>query len=264
MIGLAGLLAGCGSSATATADPSKSLGLLQPGTLVIGTDFTSKPFDYEVNGKPAGFDVALMKAVAADLHLKPSWVNASYSTLYTSLVAGKFDVVAANAGENAAREQIVNFSRVYFISLGALAINTSKTPQITGIDKVTRGMAVGVESGSTSVLWADQHLAPKGIVVKIYQDYPSAFTDLETGRIQGVLDADAGIHQIAAGRPDIKVAGLVDYAGTAQNSGIVVRKGYPALLSAINAALTRLMKNGTYKAIYEKYFPYLPLPGFAR
>jgi ABC-type amino acid transport substrate-binding protein len=260
----AGLLAGCGTSPAATAGQAGSLGLLQPGTLIIGTDFTSKPFDYYADGQPAGFDVALMKQVAAYLHLKPTWVNASYSTLYTSLVAGKFDVVAANAGMNAARERIVDFSRVYFISRGALAINAGKTPQITGISKVTPGMAIGVESGSASVQWADKNLAPRGVVVKIYQDYPAAFTDLETGRIQGVLDAEAGIHQIAAGRPDIRIAGYVDYAGTAQNAGIVVRKDHPALLNAINAALTKLMANGTYKAIYEQYFPYLSLPSFAR
>lgn len=261
---LAILAAGCSSSSGATGGNANGLELLQPGTLVIGTDFTSKPFDYYSDGQPAGFDVALMKAVAVGLHLKPAWVNASYSTLYTSLVAGKFDVVAANAGMNAAREQIVDFSRVYFISRGALAINSGKTPQITGIGEVTRGMTIGVESGSASVQWASKNLAPKGITVKIYQDYPAAFTDLETGRIQGVLDAEAGIHQIAAGRPDIKIAGYVDYAGTAQNAGIVVRKTHPALLSAINAALAKLMGDGTYTAIYKQYFPYLPLPPFAR
>jgi polar amino acid transport system substrate-binding protein len=258
------LAAGCSSSPATTRNPEKNLGLLQPGALVIGTDFTHKPFDYYANGQPAGFDVSLMRAVAADLHLKPTWVNASQGTLFTSLVAGKFDVVAANSGISAAREQIVDFSRVYFISRGALAINSAKEPGITGVAKVTRDMVVGVESGSVSVQWAENNLGPKGIIVKTYQDYPSAFTDLESGRIQGVLAPEAGIHQETAGRPDIKIAGYVNYSGTAQNSGIAVGKGHAALLSAINTALTKLMNDGTYKKIYQQYFPYLQLPPFAR
>jgi len=42
--------------------------------------------------------------------------------------------------------------------------------------------------------------------------------------------------------------------GDADHSGIIIRKGEPELLDAINKALADIKSDGTYKQIADKYF----------
>src|SRR5205809_154618 len=68
--------------------------LATAGTLVVGMDLEFKPEMYLQNGKPAGYDVELLNAVAKQLHVKLKIENLSFNGLIPGLVSKKFDMVS--------------------------------------------------------------------------------------------------------------------------------------------------------------------------
>src|SRR5580765_1379547 len=69
-------------------------GLMDPSTLVVGMDLEFKPQMYLQNGKPAGYDVVLLNALAKQLGVKLKIENLAFDGLIPGLQAKKFDMVS--------------------------------------------------------------------------------------------------------------------------------------------------------------------------
>ena len=88
---LAAVAAGSGSARPAAANP---YGLMDPTTLVVGMDLQFKPQMYLQNGKPAGYDVVLLNALAKQLGVKLKIENLDFNGLIPGLQSKKFDMVS--------------------------------------------------------------------------------------------------------------------------------------------------------------------------
>lgn len=121
---------------TAPSPTCPSVKTLKSGTISIGSDIPYPPFEFNKSGQLTGFDVELMNAIAAQLCLKPSWVNSNFNTIFTSLAANKFDVVASAVTAYAPqgspayqttqqRAQIVAFTDPYYDSLQSLTVKNT-------------------------------------------------------------------------------------------------------------------------------------------
>jgi polar amino acid transport system substrate-binding protein len=232
---------------------------LHKGELSVGSCLDYKPFEFTDpnTGKLTGFDIEMIDAIAGKLGLTVTWVKANFNTIFTALAANKFDAVAAASTITPARQQVVNFSDPYFNSRQALTVNTNKTPDVGSAVDLKKGDVVGVQRGTTGHDWAVAHLEPKGIVIKSYVNAPDAFTDLESGQIQGVLNDEGSSLSEAASRPGEKV---VEAINTGEVYGFAVSKDNPKLLAAMNLALKALIADGTYSRIFKKWFPENPVP----
>ena len=136
-------------------------------------------------------------------------------------------------------------------------MNSQKTPTIKTTDDLTSSMIVGVPKGTTGRDWAEKNLAPKGIQIKTYTNAPDAFTDLEAGQIQGVINDEPSSQAEVASRPGLAVVEPID---TGEHYGIAVAKNHPDILAGINSGLQSIIADGTYKTIFNKYFPGVPVP----
>ncbi len=247
-------------STSGTSAPIPTATTLTRGTLTVGSCLDYKPFEYkDSKGNLTGFDVEIMEAIAKRMGLSEvTWVKSNFNTIFTALATGqKFDAVAAASTITDKREQIVDFSNPYYNSRQSLAVNIQKTPDITTTDDLKSGDTVGVQKGTTGSDWATTNLAPKGIQVRTYTAVTDAFTDLEAGRLTGIInDEPSSIGQVAD-RPALKVVQPID---TGEHYGIAINPKNPTLKPAIDASLAAIIADGTYKEIFTKYFPTLPLP----
>src|SRR5215210_9246335 len=75
-----------GASAKSDA-PGNPYHLNSPGTLVVGMNLQYKPQMYLDHGKPAGYDVVLLKALAKDLKVKLDIKNLDFNGLIPGLVS---------------------------------------------------------------------------------------------------------------------------------------------------------------------------------
>jgi polar amino acid transport system substrate-binding protein len=249
--------AGGSQSPNATAGPSPAFVTLKSGVLTVGSCLDYAPFEYYQGQQLKGFDVELVDAIASKLGLKVQWVKSNFDTIFTALDADKFDLVAAASSITTKRLQVVNFTDPYYDSLIGLTVNVTKTPGIKSVNDLKPGDVVGAQKGTTNLDYAINNLQPKGIGVKTFTAAPDAYTDLEAGNIQAVVDdAPAAQAQLAA-RPGLQI---VQDIQTGEQYGMAVPKDNTDLLAAVNQALSAVINDGTYATIFSKYFPGLQMP----
>lgn len=99
-------IAALAASATLAAAEPK---LVEPGTLSIGSDMTYPPFVYLDEGKPAGFDVEVVEAIAARMELGTNWVDTRFAALIPGIRAGHFDLIASALYVTEERQQVLSF-----------------------------------------------------------------------------------------------------------------------------------------------------------
>lgn len=95
----------CGSITLSYAEPQ----LVEAGKLSIGSDMTYPPFVYLADGKPSGFDVDVMEAIAAKMDLSTNWVDTRFAALIPGIRAGHFDIIASALYVTDERQQVLNF-----------------------------------------------------------------------------------------------------------------------------------------------------------
>jgi ABC-type amino acid transport substrate-binding protein len=259
------LLAACGDRTDdlePAAQPSTSEGpsfsTLEDGVLKVGSCLDYKPFEFVKAGDEMGFDVELTEELAKRMGgLEVQWVTANFDTIFTSVAADQFDMVAAAATILPERQDVVDFSDPYFNSRQGFTTNTSATPDITSIDDLKEGDVVGVQKGTTGKAYAEENLVSKGVEIKTFETAPDAFTDLEAGNIVGVVNDEGSSIAEAESRPDLEVVQAID---TEEKYGFAFSKENPELTAAADEALAAIIADGTYASIFTKWFPDLPVP----
>jgi cystine transport system substrate-binding protein len=76
---------------------------------------------------------------------------------------------------------------------------------------------------------------------------------LLTGRADATINDSLSFLDFKKHKPDANVK-IAAQEENADYSGVIVRKGDPELVAAINKALADIKADGTYKKIADKYF----------
>jgi polar amino acid transport system substrate-binding protein len=232
----------------------------QTGTLNWGTDPTYAPFEYaDAANKPTGFDVELMEAIAVKMGRTSNLTSGAFDGLLLALQGKKFDAVCAAMTITPDREKEVLFSIPYYRADMGIMYNPAKNNITKPEDLV--GKTVGVQTGTTGEI--DAKLIT-GVKVNSYPDIQLATLDLENGKIDAVVNDYPVCTAYASTHPALKVLNTTSIAGQdlTQLYGIAVRKDDTQLKSDVDAALRKVVADGTYATLYRKYFfadpPYLP------
>jgi ABC-type amino acid transport substrate-binding protein len=240
--------------AIAAAEPTgEEVTTLQEGKLIVGSDTSFPPFESIEDGKAVGFDIDLITEVAERVGGRQVEVQTSaFDTIFTSLAAKKFDVVISAVTIREDRKQTVDFTDPYFKADLSLTVRSQDAGDISGVEDLD-GKTVGVQATTTSEDCAKNALEAKGQVaeVRAYETIPDAFTDLSAGRVGGVMIDLPTAQQIVEDRSGIEVVQVIK---TEEEYGIAVSKENPDLRVAINAALSDIRDDGTYRRLFVKWF----------
>jgi ABC-type amino acid transport substrate-binding protein len=229
----------------------------EEGILQIGSCLDYKPFEFIKGGQETGFDVELGEAIADELGLEVQWVRADFDTIFSSVAAQKFDMVAAASTITPERQETVDFSDPYYAARQGLSVNTNENPDIKSTDDVGDGHIVGVQKGTTGAAYAKENLEPQGAEIKTFTAAPDAFTDLEAGNVDAVLNDEPSSAEEIKTRPGLEVVEAID---TGENYGFAFSKENPDLTLAVNDALQAVIDAGTYEEIFKSYFPGVEVP----
>jgi ABC-type amino acid transport substrate-binding protein len=215
----------------------------------VGTALPYAPFEYGPSDDLKGFDVEIMDEIASRIGgLETEWVNSPFDTIFTDLAAGQFDVVISGATITPEREEQVNFSDPYFLSLQALVVQGDSG--ISSFDDLGEGDSVSVQSGTTGEIWAEENLQPNGVELRAFPDYPDVYNALEADQVDGVVYDESSAIPETFNRPGLEV---VETVNTNEFYGIAVDPNNQDLLDAINQALADMMEDGTYDEIYDSF-----------
>jgi polar amino acid transport system substrate-binding protein len=128
---------------------------------------------------------------------------------------------------------------------------------ITKVADLGEGDKVGVQSGTTGEGWAKENLEPKGVEVVPYDDILLAFSALQAGDVDGVIN-DLPISQDIV-KDETRGIAVVEEIITDETYGFAFNKDDAALRDSINWALAEVIADGTYDEVYETWFGAKPM-----
>lgn len=206
-------------------------------------------------GKIEGFEVDLANALTKEIlgkNAKANFVQTTAKTKIPLLKNENIDAVLAAMTITPERKKQIDFSDPYFYAGQSLLVKDDST--IKSIKDMNGKTALAVK-GTTAVANVKK-FAPKAKVLE-FDDYGQAFTALKAGQGQAMTTDNGLLAGIATENKGYKLVG-----GTYTNEpyGIAVNKGQTQMRNAINRALVKLKKDGTYDALVKKWFS--GIPGF--
>src|ERR1043166_923347 len=191
-----------------------------------------------------GYEKEMIDALATAMDRQPEFVPSDWETLVSSLQRGSFDVIVNGLEPTTDRQRQIQFSKPYYIFQLALTVRKDERQIHTLADCHNR--VVGT-LGNTA---ASRLLQTEGVPFGGYADPVAAYRDLELKRIDGVLmDVPAEVFYVSKSTT-LKRAGEPFFRGT-YNIGL--RKGDDALKAEIDAAIDKLIQDGTIEKILRKW-----------
>jgi cystine transport system substrate-binding protein len=229
--------------AGANLDAIKSAGVFK-----IGTEGTYAPFTYhDETGKLVGFDVEIGEEVAKRLGVKPEFVEGKWDGLIAGLDVQRYDAVINQVGITEERKEKFDFSKPYIASKAALIVREDNSDIKSFADLSGKKSAQSLTSNYARM--AEQ----AGAELVGTEGFDQSIALVVQGRAEATINDSLSFLDFKKKQPaaPVKIAATED---DASYSGIIVRKGDPELVAAINDALKEMKADGTYQKIAEKYF----------
>ncbi|MBI9048531.1 MAG: amino acid ABC transporter substrate-binding protein [Anaerolineaceae bacterium] len=163
------------------------------GTIIIGTSADYPPFEYvDENGEFAGFDVDVMKELAARLDLELEIIDMPFDSLIAAVRTGKIDIAVAAFNYSEERDISVDFTEAYHYQENGFLVSTDFLGTIDDPEDVAN-YKLGVQTGSVADVWATEMLVNNGMMddgnLFRYERVDQAGLDVLNGRIE-ILMAD--------------------------------------------------------------------------
>jgi polar amino acid transport system substrate-binding protein len=229
------------------------------GVVNVASDYPFPPYEYfNAKNELTGVEYDLTQEVGALLGVKFEWHKQPFDGIIPGLAAGKYDIALSAITDTTGRQKVVDFVD-YSISQNAMVV--PKGSDVKGIlDMCGKRMSTQRGSnGEAEIAALSAECVKKGKPPVEAVVLPSG-SDVHLAIKAGKADAStneaataAYIAQTVDGGKAFDFVIYADLANQRQPIGMAIPKDKPQLRDAIQAALQRLIDNGTYKAIMLKY-----------
>ena len=221
----------------------------------VGVSDSYKPFCYVDNsGKPAGFDVEVLQALKEyDKSLEFNFIPTTWASLFLGLDSARFKILAYQINKTPERERKYIFSNSpYFYGTSTLVVKeNSKITSMNDLDD----KKIGVGLGDIHSMVLENFLKEnKQINAKIiyYKNSPQQIADLDSGRIDAIIDDPIAIVETAQNL-GVKLKATNEVLDK-QPVYFVFLKKDEDLKNRVSNALDSMIVQGKLKELSIKYF----------
>jgi polar amino acid transport system substrate-binding protein len=240
----------------------------QRGRLVVGVDQNTKLFGYlnPADGKIEGFDIDMLRQVAKAIFgddgqnekTRLDFTAISAAQRIPFVQSGQVDIVADTMTINCARDQLVNFSSVYFDAGQRVLVRTG-SPIKSSAD--LGGKRTCAAAGSTSIAnvldVTKTHASAPAISVAV-TDWTDCLVALQSGTVDAVSTDDTILAGLAAQDPYTTMVGA---KFTDEPYGMAINLSHPDFVRFVNGVLDRMRGDGEWAAIWNRWLgPPAPPP----
>jgi polar amino acid transport system substrate-binding protein len=228
------------------------------GKIVIATQPNYPPISYKdpATNVLQGFDIDLGESLGKELGVRVEWQETAFAQIFPSIATGRVDMAMAGIGDFPTRRETVDF--VNYMRTGAQFYTlVTRNAEIKNTDDLC-GRKVGA---SRSTKWPDQieewskvNCVAKGkppVQVIGTEGSADARAQLKSGRLDAGVQGNETMPY--ARRLEPNTYALIGQSFTDALVGIPFAKTDAALRDAVNAALERLQRNGTYDQLLAKH-----------
>ena len=243
-------------AASATLDKIKST-----GAVTMGVRESSIPMSYTTgDSRFDGFHVEVCRMILNDIKAKLglSTLRINYQPVTAQnriplVQNGTVDIECGTTTNNTARQRDVSFANTLYVEEVRIAVKAN-----SGINSISQlaGKKVATTTGTTSVQILRRHEKATGVNFdEVFgKDHADSFLLLESGRADAfVMDGSILAGNIANSRnpKDFKIVGEVL---STEPIAIMVRKDDPQFKADVNAAIAKIVANGSMPRLWDKWF----------
>ena len=217
----------------------------ESGKIRIGIKFDQPGLGFKKSGTYVGFDVDVAKYVAKKLGYSEDeivWKEAPSKQREAMLQNGDVDMILATYSITDERKNAVSFAGPYFVAGQDLLVRKDDH-SINGPEDLN-GKRLCSVTGSTSAATVKEKFASE-VQLMEQPGYAECATALFSGIVDAVTTDDIILSGLAsASRGKLRVVGK---PFTQEYYGVGIKKGDTALAKKINAAITEMIKDGSWE-----------------
>jgi polar amino acid transport system substrate-binding protein len=247
------VLIACGKqeSGTVTTAASSAAAASPAKVYVVGTDAAYAPFESQnEKGEIVGFDIDVVKAVAAKAGIEVKFVNTPWEGIFNALKQGDRDLLVSSITITDERKLSMDFSDPYFDAHQLIAVKADS--KIAHFEDL-KSLKVGVQTGTTGDETITRLQGKNSADIKRFESTPLALKELETGGIDAVVADNGVVVNYVKNNAGNRFKTVNDPAFLPEHYGIAVKKGNAELLAKLNQGLAAIKADGSYDRIYASY-----------
>jgi polar amino acid transport system substrate-binding protein len=206
------------------------------GVIRIGVKCDSPPFGSSgPDGKPVGIEVDMAKQISVYAFGSPD--KAELSCVATdaripSLTGKKIDLIIATLGKTPPREQVIDYSDIYY--WGSSNVAVLKDSPIQSLADL-KGKSILIVKGGNQIKWLRDHI-PDVQFVQL-NNAADSLQALLQGRADGYVSDGTTMALLSGSYPNLRI--LKEEVDVGIN-GVGIRKSEPELKAFVNSALKKM------------------------
>lgn len=224
-------------------------------TLIVGFDAEYPPFGYkDDNGEYVGFDLDLAQEVCDNLGWELVKKPINWDSKDMELDSGSIDCIW-NGFTMTGREDDYTWSQPYVDNSQVMVVK--KDAGISALSDLA-GKTVGVQAASAALQVLQDEEQQKALAdtfgtLQEFADYNSAFVELQAGAVDAIaMDIGVAKYQIEK-RDNGDDYEILDEHLNSEKYAIGFKKGNTELRDIVDADLDKLLEDGTFDKLAEKY-----------
>jgi polar amino acid transport system substrate-binding protein len=238
--------------------------------LMVGTAAAAEPVKIGIAAEPyppfsspdasgnwVGWEIDFINAVCAAAEMECAITPVAWEGIIPSLTGGQIDAIMASMSITEERMQTIDFSDKYYNTPTVIvaAKGAGMTPDPAGM----AGKIIGVQVSTIHEAYVQKYFAEGAAEIKTYQTQDEANQDLAAGRIDATQADSIAVDAFMAtdaGKACCEIIGAVadDPQILGLGVGVGLRKGEDELKAKFNAAIAKVIADGTYETISKPYF----------
>ncbi len=222
--------------ATAQNLPPLPQAIKDAGVIRIGVKCDSPPYGSSgPDGKPVGIEVDMAKQIGTFAFGSPE--KAELSCVATdaripSLTGKKIDLIIATLGKTPPREQVIDYSNIYFWGgSNVIVLKDSPVQKLADL----KGKSILIVKGGNQIKWLRDNI-PNVEFVQL-NNASDSLQALLQGRADGYVSDGTTMALLSSSYPNLRI--LKEEVDVGIN-GVGVRKNEPELKAFVNAALKKM------------------------
>ena len=217
-------------------------------TVIYGFDREFPPFSFEdARGKPTGFEVELVRAIAAESRLTVQYRPMEWSKIQPELSAGNIQITTGMMISQR-RNLIFLFSNKPYYS-ASLRIFTRKADYVRDIAKL-RGRIIGVAESSFAAEIITKY---PGLGSQPFTDKTSGLRALNDSQVSGYLGVEPNVDWLLT---KLRYTSIMPAGEPLRQLDLwfALTPSSRNLLEKIEDGFAAVQKNGVYEELYRKWF----------
>lgn len=225
-------------------------GTLAAAPFTCGVANGYPPFQFEENGKPAGADVDLLRAVFQEAGEKLEIKQTRWDDAVALLRFGKIDCLGGiEISEE--RKTIFDFTVPYYKRRIAV-FTTAKNSSIKNLDDL-----IGQKIAGDRQSFVERYFESKGLLARMRVLHTNtkeeSMMKLKNGEVVAIIaPQDVVTHLASKVGVDVR---MIDDPDPGSPVGLAVRKGNQKVLDVLNKGLTSLIQRRAFEKIYRRWAP---------